>query len=255
MINMSQAKRWSCCKSVKPDAPGCKTDYHVEDTEFTKFLVDSYAQINSSSTPAVSASTAASLPSKLHFPPKKTISCEKRSPESNLPEKSTNGTGLGDVCVAEGGPPSPDSAADSTSDKPSCEPPSDLGAVVRHRHVVQTNDSIMKLCLLYNVSAELILSTNEIFHEKDIHTREFLIIPSSVVPKIGPPPEIDEEARQKKKIILFVRCTQCVDAMEAQGYLASHDWDVTSAVEAYRSDIQWEKMNLNPPKERECCFF
>jgi hypothetical protein len=177
MINMSQAKRWSCCKSVKPDAPGCKTDYHVEDTEFTKFLVDSYAQINSSSTPAVSASTAASLPSKLHFPPKKTISCEKRSPESNLPEKSTNGTGLGDVCVAEGGPPSPDSAADSTSDKPSCEPPSDLGAVVRHRHVVQTNDSIMKLCLLYNVSAELILSTNEIFHEKDIHTREFLIIP------------------------------------------------------------------------------
>ena len=129
------------------------------------------------------------------------------------------------------------------------------GEVIRHKHMVQTTDSLTKLCLLYDVSADIIMATNEIFHERDIHTRQFLIIPSATIPRLPPPPHVDENVRQRKKVLLFMECTKCPDSMEAKGYLASHNWDVTSAVRAYHSDIQWESMNVTPVKERECCFF
>ena len=131
----------------------------MEDTEFTKFLVASYAKIGNAS----SASTALTGLAALHFPPKK----------SNIPK---------DVVT----PPPADPQVDEIPKEVPKENPVESertegktggGDVVYQKHTVQPNDSLRRLSLLYDVTPSAIMCANDIFHERDIHTRETLLIP------------------------------------------------------------------------------
>ena len=148
MINMSQAKKWSCCKEMHPDAPGCRTDYHEEDTEFTDFLCESYSNITKHS------QTGLPRPqNNLHLAPREPRNSqeqedemkENKEPEMKERERDEQGCPKG-----------------------------------YQRHQVSPNDTLKKLELAYDTTAAAIKAANQLVTDRDMHSREYLLIPRFV---------------------------------------------------------------------------
>jgi len=221
MINMSQAKKWSCCKEINPDAPGCRVGYHEEDTEFTDFLCESYSNINRCSQTTGPGPKNTSL----HLAPRE--SRDASAPEEEEEEEEERKREL---------------------DKENC--PSGY-----QRHQVNPTDTLKRLELAYDTTAEAIKAANQLVTDRDMYSREYLLIPSLKVPTLPPPPELTKEARESRKVSLFLSIIKC-DSFEARYYLDSHDWDVDASVKAYREDMQWESnmMEREYAKQgRVCC--
>eukprot|EP00008_Paramoeba_atlantica_P004652 CAMPEP_0201490920 /NCGR_PEP_ID=MMETSP0151_2-20130828/27929_1 /ASSEMBLY_ACC=CAM_ASM_000257 /TAXON_ID=200890 /ORGANISM="Paramoeba atlantica, Strain 621/1 / CCAP 1560/9" /LENGTH=258 /DNA_ID=CAMNT_0047877061 /DNA_START=88 /DNA_END=861 /DNA_ORIENTATION=+ len=210
LINMSQAKKWSCCKSEDPDASPCRTGYHIEDTDFTDFLCESYSSISRNSTGPRSDG-------KLHLQPK-------------LPSKSEHPIGNTEI-------------QDLTDDEDLKKFDLDDEPVPDgyQKHLVCETDTIRRLELAYEVSGEKIKHTNQLVTDRDLHGREYLLIPSTKVPNLPPPPPVSKETKQNRKVTLFMSITKCASPLEARGYLETCQWDCRIAVAEYRKDIQWEE--------------
>ena len=241
LLNMSQAKKWSCCKDLNPDAPGCRVGYHEEDTEFTDFLSESYASISKHS------QTGGPRPqNNLHLAPRE-------------PRYSTETGGQEEVVEPEKENTEPEEKRVRERDEEGC--PKGY-----QRHRVEPNDTLTKLELAYGTSAAAIKAANQLVTDRDMHSREYLLIPrfvvvvvvfcfvffslflffsfslfllfsfspsssscsfslslffsfffhcSLVVPSLPPPQELTQAAKEQRKISLFLSIIKC-DSFEAR---------------------------------------
>jgi LysM repeat protein len=221
---MSQAKKWSCCKDLNPEAPGCRTDYHQEDTEFTDFLCESYSNITK---------CAQNSPQ----PPRNSLHLAPRAGAPSLP--------------AEPSDAEEDLEKSETSDKiDDTDCPKGY-----QRHKVSETDTLTKLELAYDTTASAIKAANQLVTDRDMYSREYLLIPSLAVPSLPPPPKLSKAAREARKISLFSQITKC-DSLEARGYLETHDWDMDKSVKEYQNDIRWENNAMAKELEKQsrvCC--
>ena len=136
---MSQAKKWSCCKEMDPEARGCRVGYHEEDTEFTDFLCESYSNITKCSQTAPLSTSRNSL----HLAPREAP--DPVPEEEEEPEKRK---------LDEEGCPSG-----------------------YQRHKVDPSDTLKRLELAYDTTASAIKAANQLVTDRDMYSREYLLIP------------------------------------------------------------------------------
>jgi len=139
-------------------------------------------------------------------------------------------------------------------------------------HKVDPSDSLYKISLHYGVSVEAIRKANRISAFNNfIHHHPILRIPKQegvFVPSAFPPVNESHQRQQLIKKFLEAVRSKATD-FEAAYYLESSNWDLISAINLWRSEVEWEKNNpqIDPSgnetdhlllsteisKQRNCC--
>jgi len=246
LINMSQAKKWSCCKRVEEAAVGCRTAPHTEDTEFTNFLIDSYSNIERYSAFSSSSSSTPHMPPRRPrvFQTNTKSLCDSDTTAMSAQNENENERGDGHE-------------EESVNEKPRTIDTDGVPAGYQ-RHVVHDTDTMRRLELAYDVSAAEIKAANQIVNDREIHSRPFLLIPSTKVPNLPVAPPISQASREHKRVSVFMQITKCKDHSEAKAYLDMANWDVNEAVIQYKKDVQWETVKAMQMVEKDrscvCCW-
>jgi hypothetical protein len=188
LINMSQAKKWSCCKKIEESAIGCRSGPHEEDVEFTHFLIDSYSNLEHHSAFTSSTSTPHMPPriarSQQQIPQQQTQQqqqqkqqqqqqqqqqSQQQQQQQQQPQQQQFPSQSPSLLEEDKERENKDREENSESEE---EVPKGY-----QRHFVVETDSMSRLCLAYDVSAEAIKVANQIVNDQEIHSRTFLLIP------------------------------------------------------------------------------
>lgn len=108
-------------------------------------------------------------------------------------------------------------------------------------HWVNKNDTLVGLSLKYGVTVESIRVTNKLWGS-GIFERGYLLIPVTNYAG-GSHSERSEEDEKKALVKRFQLITKCIQPEEALAYMVRFEYDLDSALEAYWSDLRWEKEN------------
>ena len=109
-------------------------------------------------------------------------------------------------------------------------------------HHLNPDDSLHSLALLYKVPLPVLRAHNSLYSDHLLSARKSVLIPRShyAGPSLSQPPDPVEEER-KLKLRRWMVSTKCADYDIAGLYLKGSDWDLETAVDAYKSDERWEK--------------
>ncbi|KAK4227733.1 hypothetical protein QBC38DRAFT_455033 [Podospora fimiseda] len=116
-------------------------------------------------------------------------------------------------------------------------------------HYLLSTDSIPSLSLLYNIPAQTLRKYNNLATDTLLFARQTIYIPPGHISKSPRPPESDAELLRKSKIRKWMMTTKESDYDVAVMYLNGTEWDLEEAVERYKGDLDWERMN--PPERKE----
>ncbi|KAF2274667.1 uncharacterized protein EI97DRAFT_434904 [Westerdykella ornata] len=112
-------------------------------------------------------------------------------------------------------------------------------------HFVDPNDSITSLSLRYGVPAHALRSTNNLYADHLLAARRTVLIPGAYYKggvSLSPRPvEGEEEEIRKGKVRRFMTGCKVAEYDVALLYLQQADYDLDSALAAYREDERWEK--------------
>ncbi|KIW34616.1 uncharacterized protein PV07_01386 [Cladophialophora immunda] len=151
---------------------------------------------------------------------------------------------------AESPPPSyDDSIAPRRLPEQSAGPPADTDDTV---HFVGSEDSLQSLSLAYKVPIPVLRRYNNLYSDQLLAARKWILVPKShyTGPPLSTPPDAEEEER-KTKLRRWMIATKCADYNVAQLYLKGSDHNLELAVEAFRSDEEWEKSHPLKGKGKE----
>jgi len=131
-----------------------------------------------------------------------------------------------------------------TSAKPDFKTPSET-APKFIEHKVQKGDELTLLSVRYNVPNALLRRYNpkaQLGEHLDHMIGETFFIP--LVPELNIAPTQEDEATKKRRAQFYIRkafrtAIVCSDE-EAELYLTEHNWDLETAVKAWRDDSSWE---------------
>lgn len=118
-------------------------------------------------------------------------------------------------------------------------------------HYLQSEDSILSLSLAYKVPVPVLRAHNGVYNDKLLAGHKWVLIPSSHYqgPALSSPPDPKEEERKNKRRRWMV-ATKCPDYDVAIMYLEGSEYDLETAVEAFRADEDWEKEHPMKGKQR-----
>ncbi|EXJ68539.1 uncharacterized protein A1O5_08332 [Cladophialophora psammophila CBS 110553] len=147
-------------------------------------------------------------------------------------------------------PPSyDDSVAPRRGPEQSAGPPAGTDDTV---HFVGSEESLQSLSLAYKVPIPVLRRHNSLYSDQLLAARKWILIPKShyTGPPLSTPPDAEEEER-KTKLRRWMIATKCADYNVAQLYLKASDYNLGLAVEAFKSDEEWEKNNPLKGKGRD----
>ena len=109
-------------------------------------------------------------------------------------------------------------------------------------HHLAADETLQSLALLYRVPTSVLRNHNTIYSDHLLSARKIVCIPRSHYqgPSLSHPPNAEEEEK-KTKLRRWMVATKCADYNVARLYLKGSDWNLEVAVEAFKSDEQWEK--------------
>ena len=118
-------------------------------------------------------------------------------------------------------------------------------------HYLDPDDSIPSLSLAYQVPVRILRAHNGVYSDNLLAARKWVLIPSSHYqgPPLSSPPDPAEEER-RNKLRRWMVATKCPDYDVAILYLKGSEYDLETAVEAFRADEQWEKEHPMKGKQR-----
>lgn len=112
-------------------------------------------------------------------------------------------------------------------------------------HFLTPNDTISSLSLAYGVPISALRKTNNVYADHLIQGRKTILIPGEHYKggvSLSPQPlESEEEELKKNKLRRWQVACKVAEYDVALMYLKNADWDLDSAIDAYRDDDQWEK--------------
>jgi hypothetical protein len=117
-------------------------------------------------------------------------------------------------------------------------------------HYLNPVDSIASLSLGYEVPVPVLRAHNGVYSDNLLAARKWVLIPRSHYqgPPLSSPPDPEQEER-KNKLRRWMVATKCPDYDVATLYLKGSEYNLESAVEAFKADEQWEKEH--PMKEKQ----
>lgn len=118
-------------------------------------------------------------------------------------------------------------------------------------HYLTTDDSFLSLSLGYKVPVPVLRAHNGVYSDNLLGARKWILIPQSHYqgPPLSSPPDPEEEER-KNKLRRWMVATKCPDYDVATLYLKGSEYDLEVAVEAFKSDEQWEMEHPMKGKQR-----
>ena len=121
-------------------------------------------------------------------------------------------------------------------------------AVVHH---LSTDDTVHSLSLAYGVPQHILRAYNSLHSDSLLAARKFILVPRSHYdgPPLSEPPDPVEEDK-KKKLRRWMVATKCPDYDIAVLYLKASDYKLDLAIEAFKSDEQWEKVHPMKGKDK-----
>ena len=115
-------------------------------------------------------------------------------------------------------------------------------------HKVQPNDTLDRLCILYDVSKDMIRKANQ-FTGDEIFMKREIIIPHSAGPIFRPGETVPYSEEQRKKDSIEIMAQHLKERFggqptfkaEAQYYLEITGYDLKKAIEEFEQDLKFEK--------------
>ena len=109
-------------------------------------------------------------------------------------------------------------------------------------HYLGESDSLPSIALAYQIPMPVLRSHNGIYSDGLLAGRKWILVPRSHYqgPPLSSPPDPEEEEK-KNKLRRWMVATKCPDYDVASLYLKGSEYDLESAVEAFRADEKWEK--------------
>ncbi|KAK9767941.1 hypothetical protein K7432_001804 [Basidiobolus ranarum] len=104
-------------------------------------------------------------------------------------------------------------------------------------HYVKPKDTLFGIALKYGVEITDLKKVNRMF-DNNVIARRYLLIPGYFGPTESEPTP-DEELKAAVK--RFQLLSKCVDPNEAKYYMATNNYIMENALQAYQIDLQWEK--------------
>ncbi|KAF2150834.1 hypothetical protein K461DRAFT_323194 [Myriangium duriaei CBS 260.36] len=112
-------------------------------------------------------------------------------------------------------------------------------------HFLTPDDTLQSLSLAYGVPLNALRKTNNVYSDHLIRGRKTILIPGEFYKggiSLSPQPlDSEEEELRKNKIRRFMVATKSPEYDVAVLYLEQSDYELESAIQAYRDDEQWEK--------------
>jgi LysM repeat protein len=235
MMPSSTLRRWSCCKSLEPDAAGCRRQSHTVDPTTAAILrrFDTSAWLREGLSASAGGGTLTQV-SASSSSDDDDDDADKAELFGRLREEEEEHIrqGIKRMQLPSG---NPDVSAH--------------GGVVMVRHLVAKTDTLAGVSLRYGVKVDDIKQANNLTSQS-IFAHKYLLVPN---PARTPPPSDDLNSvmpKDGKKSIAserFRALAKC-GREEAQFYLEEHDYDFKLALAAYQADLEWEKKAPKPHK-------
>ena len=111
-------------------------------------------------------------------------------------------------------------------------------------HFLSVTDTLASLSLSYKTPIPILRQHNNLYTDNLLSARKYIRIPASHYngPSLSTPPDPEEEER-KTKLRRWMVATKCADYSVATLYLKGCDYNLESAIEAFKADEEWEKRN------------
>lgn len=241
-IAVGSISRWSCCKSLERDDPGCKRGSHLECKMTSKNLAhfedlaEQHTQFPAPPRPQPQRSNKPTIIQKLG-PAPKADHVEQFLDEAKIKktESSDEKLILYDTFLSR--------------EKKSSIAIDDQTIVYQNdepfiKHHVKMTDTLNGLSLKYQIPIEDLKNVNNIRgNEKEIFTRSILLIPFKG--QEIQQPSIEETKQQKeqmkRRLITKFSYEHKVKANEATYYLELCNWNYEDAINEYKEDLLWSR--------------